>query len=163
MGEKNVASYEVEKSADAKNFTAIEKVAAKNTETASYNTTDNSVTTTTYYRIKAVSTTGAISYSNVAKLSTDNRLPSYSLYPNPLKGTGVVNVNLSNVVAGKYTLSIYNTLGQKVSEQTISHTGGSATHAISINNVLAAGVYSVTISEANSKQVVNQSNLSVQP
>ena len=163
VGEKNVASYEVEKSADAKNFTAIEKVAAKNTETASYNTTDNSVTTTTYYRIKAVSTTGAISYSNVAKLSTDNRLPSYSLYPNPLKGTGVVNVNLSNVVAGKYTLSIYNTLGQKVSEQTISHTGGSATHAISINNVLAAGVYSVTISEANSKQVVNQSNLSVQP
>ena len=74
-----------------------------------------------------------------------------------------MNVELANVVAGKYTVSIYNALGQRVGEQTISHTGGSATHAISIDNSLAAGVYRVTISEANSKQVVNQSNLSVQP
>ena len=162
VGEKNVVAYEVEKSADAKNFTAIEKVTAKNTATASYTSTDNSVTATTYYRIKAVSTTGAISYSNIAKLTTDNRLPSYSLYPNPLKGK-TLNVELANVVAGKYTVSIYNALGQRVSGQTISHTGGSATHAISIDNVLAAGVYSVTISEANSKQVVHQTNLSVQP
>ena len=162
VGEKNVAAYEVEKSTDAKNFTAIEKVTAKNTATASYTSTDNSVTATTYYRIKAVSTTGAISYSNVAKLTTDNRLPSYSLYPNPLKGK-TLNVELANVVAGKYTVSIYNALGQRVSGQTISHTGGSATHAINIDNSLAAGVYSVTISEANSKQVVHQSNLSVQP
>ena len=162
VGEKNVVAYEVEKSADAKNFTAIEKVTAKNTATASYASTDNSVTSTTYYRIKAISTGGSISYSNVAKLTYNVQLTTYNLYPNPLKGK-TLNVELANVVAGKYTVSIYNTLGQKVNEQTISHTGGSATHAISINNVLAAGVYSITISEANSKQVVHQSNLSVQP
>ena len=74
-----------------------------------------------------------------------------------------LNVELGNVVAGKYTVSIYNALGQKVSEQTISHTGGSATHAIRINNALAAGAYSVAISEAGSKQLVHQSTLSVQP
>ena len=161
-GEKNVVRYEVEKSADAKLFTTIGQSTAKNTATASYTTTDNSVTATTYYRIKAVSTTGAISYSNVAKLSTDNRLPSYSLYPNPLKGGNIVTVGLGNVVAGKYTVSIYNALAQKVSEQTISHAGGSATHAISINNALAAGAYSVTISEAGSKQLVHQNSLIVE-
>ena len=162
VGEKNVVAYEVEKSADAKNFTAIEKVTAKNTATASYASTDNSVTSTTYYRIKAISTGGSISYSNVAKLTYNVQLTTYNLYPNPLKGK-TLNVELANVVAGKYTVSIYNALGQRVSGQTISHTGGSATHAISIDNVLAAGVYSVTISEANSKQVVHQTNLSVQP
>ena len=162
VGEKNVAAYEVEKSADAKNFTAIEKVTAKNTATANYNTTDNSVTATTYYRIKAISTAGSISYSNVAKLTYNVQLTTYSLYPNPLKGK-TLNVEMGNVASGKYIISIYNALGQRVITQTISHTGGSATHAINIDNVLAAGVYSVTICEANSKQVVHQTNLSVQP
>ena len=161
VGEKNVASYEVEKSTDAKNFTAIGQVTAKNTATASYAATDNSVVATTYYRIKAISTAGNISYSNVAKVTYDLRLTTYALYPNPLTGK-TLNVSLDNVVAGKYTVSISNALGQRVIAQTISHTGGSATHAISINNALTAGVYNVSISEANSKQVVHQSSLIVE-
>ena len=72
-------------------------------------------------------------------------------------------MTLDNVSAGKYVVSITNVLGQKVSEQTISHEGGSATHAISISNTLAEGMYNVSIMEANSKQVVHQTNLSVQP
>ena len=159
VGEKNVASYEVEKSTDAKTFATIGKVTAKNTATANYSTTDNNVTATSYYRIKAVSTTGSVSYSNIAKLSTINYQLSISLYPNPLKGSKTLNVSMDNVVAGKYVVSITNVLGQKVSEQTISHEGGSATHAISIHNTLAAGAYSVTISEAASKQVVHQNSL----
>ena len=162
VGEKGVARYEVEKSTDAKTFATIGQSTAKNTATASYATTDNSVTATTYYRIKAVSTTGAVSYSNIAKLSIINYQLSISLYPNPLKGK-ILNVALDNVVAGKYTVSIYNALGQKVNEQTISHTGGSATHAISISNTLAAGVYNVAIREAGSNQLVHQSSISVQP
>ena len=162
VGEKSVARYEVEKSTDAKTFATIGQSTAKNTATASYSTTDNSVTATSYYRIKAVSTSGAVSYSNIAKLSIINYQLSISLYPNPLKGK-TLNVALDNVVAGKYTVSIYNALGQKVNEQTISHTGGSATHALVIGNTLAAGVYNVTISEAGSKQLVHQSTLSVQP
>jgi len=161
VGEKNVASYEVEKSTDAKNFAAIGQVTAKNTATASYATTDNSVTATTYYRIKAISTACAFSYSNIAKLSIVNSQLSISLYPNPLTGK-TLNVSLDNVVAGKYTVSISNALGQRVITQTISHTGGSATHAISINSALAAGVYNVSISEANSKQVVHQNSLIVE-
>jgi hypothetical protein len=160
-GEKNVVRYEVEKSADAKLFTQIGQSTAKNTATASYSSTDNSVTATTYYRIKAISTAGNISYSNVAKVTYDLRLTTYALYPNPLKGK-TLNVEMDNVVVGKYTVSIYNALGQKVSEQTISHTGGSASHAISINNALAAGAYSVTISEAGSKLLVHQNSLIVE-
>ena len=162
VGEKSVARYEVEKSTDAKTFITIGQATAKNTASASYATTDNSVTATTYYRIKAISTTGSISYSNIAKLSILNSPLSISLYPNPLKGK-VLNVSMDNVSGGKYTVSISNVLGQKVATQTISHEGGSAIHAISFNNTLAAGIYTVSISEAKSKQVVHQTNISVQP
>ena len=162
VGEKNVSHYVVEKSTDAKSFTTIGQSTAKNTATASYNLTDNSVTATTYYRIKAISTSGAANYSNVAKVQLTVNSNQYAVYPNPLKGN-TLNVSMDNVVSGKYTVSIYNALGQKVSEQAISHTGGSATHALTINNSLAAGAYSVSIREANSKQLVHQSTLSVQP
>ena len=53
-------------------------------------------------------------------------------------------------------------LGQKVYEESINHQGGSATHAISISNTLAAGTYNVTVRDANNQNVY-QSNISVQP
>jgi hypothetical protein len=70
-----------------------------------------------------------------------------------------LNVALANVAAGKYVVSIYNILGEKVNEQTISHGGGSASHAITIDNTLAAGVYSVAIREEGSRQLVYQTSL----
>ena len=161
VGEKNVAYYAVEKSTDAKTFSQLSEATAKNTATASYSATDN-VTATTYYRIEAVSATGNISYSNVVKLTTNNSaLTTIALYPNPLKGK-TLKINMDNVAAGKYTVSIYNALGEKVAVQSINHEGGSASHAISINNALAAGVYSVTIREEASGQLVHEGSLSVQ-
>jgi len=162
VGEKGESHFEVEKSTDGKSFTSIGKQAAKNTETASYSITDNSVAEgNNYYRIKAVSETGSVAYSNIAKLTTNNSQLT-TIYPNPLVGK-TLNVSLSNVAAGKYVVSIYNALGQKVNEQTIAHSGGSATHALTINNTLAGGVYSVVIREAGSNQIVHQTSLSVQP
>ena len=162
VGEKGESYYEVEKSTDGKNFNSIGQQAAKNIASASYSTTDNSVVSgNNYYRIKAVSATDAVNYSNIAKLTTNN-LPLTTIYPNPLVGK-TLNVSLSNVASGKYVVSIYNVLGQKVNEQTISHNGGSVTHALTINSTLAKGIYSVTIREAASNQIVHQTSLSVQP
>ena len=164
VGEKSVSRFEVEKSIDAVSFTKIAQSTAKNTSFASYSATDNSVATTSYYRIKVISEVGSVSYSNVVKLSTiDSKLSTYSLYPNPLKGSKVVNVSLSNVTAGKYTVSITNVLGQKVQVSAISHAGGNASYAITLNNTLAAGTYNVAIRETASGNLVHQLGLSVQP
>ena len=163
VGEKGESYFEVEKSIDGKNFTAIGQQAAKNTSTASYTATDNSVVEgNNYYRIKAVSETGSVNYSNVAKVQLTVNSNQFTVYPNPLVGK-TLNVSLGNVAAGKYVVSIYNVLGEKVNEQTISHSGGSATHAITINNTLAGGVYSLVIREASSNQIVHQASISVQP
>jgi hypothetical protein len=58
-------------------------------------------------------------------------------------------------------VSIYNVLGEKVSEQGINHAGGSASHAITINNTLARGTYSVVIRDASSNQIVHETSLEV--
>ncbi len=163
VGEKGVSRYEVEKSTDAKAFTKVAQATAKNTAAASYSATDNTVISSTYYRIKVISEVGIISYSNVAKLATNNSpLTTSSLYPNPLKGSKVLNVTIGNLAAGKYTVTITNVLGQKVHEEAINHQGGSASHAITITNTLAAGTYSVIVRDANN-QSFYQSNISVQP
>ncbi len=162
VGEKNVSYYQVEKSSDAKTFEAIEKTTAKNNATASYAAADN-ITSTSFYRIKAVSTTGSFTYSNVVKLSIENYQSSIRLYPNPLN-VKTLNVTMENVVAGKYTISLYNVLGEKVvSEQAISHEGGNGTYVITIKNTLAAGIYSVIVRDASNNKMIHQTKISVQP
>ena len=117
--------------------------------------------TTTFYRIKAISTDGTIAYSNIAKVTYNQQLTTYNLFPNPLTGK-TLNVQLGNVVAGKYVVSITNALGQKVAEQTITHAGGNGTHTVNIEGSLAKGAYNVVIRNINSKEQVYQSTLSVQ-
>ena len=160
VGEKGVSRFEVEKSTDAKSFAKIGQSAAKNTAMASYTITDNAATAAiSYYRIKAISEVGTVSYSNVAKLTTNNSTLT-TIYPNPLKGK-TLNISLSNVAAGKYTVAITNVLGQKIQEATISHQGGSASHAITVSSALAAGTYNVSIRETASGQLVHQTSLIV--
>ena len=161
VGENGVSNYEVEKSTDAKNFTKIGEEVAKNIATARYSATDKAATAATnYYRIKAVSTDGTIAYSNVVILTTNNS-PLTTIYPNPLTGQ-TLNIQLGNLVAGKYAVSFYNSLGQKVTKQVINHAGGNGTHTVSFNTTIAAGVYNIVIRDVNSKEQVFQSTLSIQ-
>ncbi|MFP5041867.1 T9SS type A sorting domain-containing protein [Parasediminibacterium sp. JCM 36343] len=159
VGENKVASYTVEKSTDGTTYTSIGTVAAKNTATASYSYIDNAPAATSYYRIKATSADGSINYSNIATLTTYN-VQRTTLYPNPLVGK-TLNVKLEGVSAGKYSVSIYNSLGQKVHNETINHNAGSVAHALSISK-LANGVYNVTIGSSNDKKVVYQASVTVQ-
>ncbi|MFP5039898.1 T9SS type A sorting domain-containing protein [Parasediminibacterium sp. JCM 36343] len=160
-GEDKVAGYTVEKSTDGTAYTAIGTATAKNTATAAYSYVDNSVANgTTYYRIKATSADGSVGYSNVTTV-VKGAVISYSLYPNPVINSKL-NVKLENVNAGKYTVSMYNSLGQKVHEEMVSHSGGTAAHSLSITEKLANGVYNVTISSVSSKQVVYNTSVTVQ-
>jgi len=162
QGEEKVATYTVEKSTDAKNFNKVgEVVVAKNSNTASYNATDKNIANgNTYYRIKATNLDGSVQYSNIAKLSTYNlELSTYNLYPNPLKGK-TFTIQMNNVAAGKYTVIIYDALGQKVVNQVIVHEGGIANHTINTGTQLSAGVYTVSILGSEGK--VSETKLSVQ-
>jgi len=161
QGEEQVATYTVEKSIDAKNFNKVgEVVVAKNSNTASYSAIDKNIAAgNTYYRIKATNIDGSVQYSNIAQLKQATVEATYSLYPNPLKGKALT-VQMNNVTAGKYTVVIYNALGQKVVNQVIVHEGGIANHAMNIGTQLSSGVYTVSILGSEGK--VSETKLSVE-
>ena len=161
MGEKGMSYYEVEKSIDAVNFQSIGKQAAKIIAIASYTECDNNLTEgNNYYRIKGISENGTSIYSNTVKLTTNTLPLTTTIYPNPMTGI-TLNVQLGNIVAGKYVVSIYNSLGQNVNEQTISHEGGNGIHSIYIKQTIVSGLYNVKIRNLDSKQVICQSIISV--
>ncbi|MFP5042341.1 T9SS type A sorting domain-containing protein [Parasediminibacterium sp. JCM 36343] len=162
VGEDKVTSYTVEKSTDGTAYAGIGTAAAKNTASATYSYSDKTPDATNYYRVKATSVEGSINYSNVVKLTTyDLRLMTCSLYPNPLVGK-VLNLKLENIAAGKYTVIMYNSLGQMVHKGIAAHTGSSSVNKLRINRQLAKGIYKVTIRSASNKQVVYESSITVQ-
>ncbi len=155
-----IASYTVERSIDGINFNSIATNIA--TDVKMYSIEDNHILSsliTIYYRIKAINIDGTTVYSNVAKLTTKH-LPLITIYPNPLIGK-TLNIQINDVKTGEYLLSIYNILGQKVTEQIIKHTGGHGTYSFVINPSLNAGNYDVFIRNLNNKQQLFQSIISV--
>jgi hypothetical protein len=155
-GEQGVSVYEVEKSTDGESYRSIGTIAAKNVSLGSYSYTDASVVGTVYYRIKAVSNDGSVSYSTVVKVVSGTLSSSYTLYPNPLTGK-TLHLLMGNAAVGNYRLDIYNQLGQKVFTQMISHSGGTTTHELKLDKELSNGVYRVVLSDGKGKTVKEES------
>ena len=143
--EQNMSSYEVEESANGTNFAKGTSIKANNTTTANYNWLDVNINNgNNYYRIKAIEKNGVVKYSQVVNVRTGTKGAEFAVYPNPVKG-GVVNVQLTNIEKGQYSIKIVNSIGQEVAAKTIVHNGGSATQSINIGNV-ASGTYNMVIS-----------------
>ena len=154
--------YEVEKSIDGVNFRLFDKVTAKNFASASYLIKDNQlVTGNYYYRVKATSNSGTVTYSNVAKVSVyEPSGATFSLFPNPVVGN-TVSIRFANVDAGKYWVTIYSSMGKKVNEQMVSHSGGSVSYLLNLNTSLASGIYNIVIVSDKREQRVSKSILMV--
>jgi spore germination protein YaaH len=75
-------AYEVERSADGKNFVNIGKVIPQNAMSASYHFTDASAGVENYYRIKQVDMDGSFAYSATVALYKA-AITKMVLYPNP--------------------------------------------------------------------------------
>ena len=153
-GSEEVKVFEIERSVDGINFIKIGEQASNHLAASSYSFVDTKSSAVNYYRIRSVDALGASSYSSVIKLITSNaHLTTYSIYPNPLRGK-VINVQLSNVETGKYIVDMYNAKGQRVDEQTITHTGGNGAYSLKPSNLLANGNYQVVVRDATSGQLV---------
>ncbi len=85
-----------------------------------------------------------------------------NIYPNPLVGKTLA-VSIGNEVAvGKYVVSLYNSLGQKVQESIIRHSGANAAQTITTSSKLAAGIYNISVQSAATQQVVATTTLAVE-
>ena len=146
--EKDMARYEVEKSADGINFTKIGEVAARNTTgTLSYSYTDlTPFGGMNYYRLRMVDRDGSGKNSQILRISLHDNNRSVQIFPNPVIGS-TFTLQFANVPQDNYTLEVYNSVGSRVFTQVIKHSGRSSSQTIR-TGVLPAGVYQIAIKGA---------------
>jgi hypothetical protein len=149
--ERGVARYEVERSADGRNFSLNGTVVATAATVGEklYSYADNRLLAgTAFYRVKSIDVDGSSKYSAIVKVSADGKA-GYSVLGNPTNGNNIA-VQFSEVPQGKYTLRLSNTSGQLLLSKVVNHAGGAATYSISAGK-LANAVYSLQILEPSGK------------
>lgn len=142
--EDNLAGYEVERSADGKQFSSIGRVVA--VKQASYEFYDRQpISGANYYRLKETDNNGKFSYSNIVKISTAAGKSEISVSPNPLAGR-VFSLAMNNLSAGEYTLTVLNSNGQKVAMKSLGAVPQHFTTSIELPAGIAKGIYTVVVS-----------------
>lgn len=144
--EDNAWKYEVEKSADARLFRKIGEVMARGEEgTISYGFTDeNPFPGNNYYRLKALDLDHTFTFTRIVKVANEEVGSATKLYPNPVTARSF-NLELLNLVKGRYDMTIVNTAGQVIFTKKVDHPGGTASQVIILPNHLSSGIYNVEI------------------
>jgi len=144
--ELNAQSFDVERSMDGRNYSAVGNVLALNaTGDHQYNFTDNIVPAAgiaVYYRLKQKDIDGKFTYSAVIPVKLTDK-PAISTYPNP--ATGIVNIIGWNNIKQMW---LYDMSGRKLNEW------AGARPSINIKN-LSNGTY-ILQAAVKSGEVVTQ-------
>jgi autotransporter-associated beta strand protein len=156
--ELNLQQYTIERSSNGSSFETVGMQSALNNSGGGSNyifNDANPLATDNYYRIKSVSKDGSIQYSPVVKVAALNLATSISVYPNPVVERHMA-ITFTNQAAGKYSLLLTNKAGQAVYRGIVTVSGNSFAKPIYLLPGIAAGIYQLTITDANGKTTVQQ-------
>jgi uncharacterized repeat protein (TIGR01451 family) len=152
--EKNNSHFEVQKSADGKEFETIGLVQGNGNSSSlikySYNDY-SSHGNISYYRLQQFDFDGESEYSPIVKIEFENRLFNVNLYPNPAKDE--VTINFEQKV-GNATIHIVNVNGQTVKREDVE--GGNSTQ-LDISD-LSNGYYQIIIWAETEKGLVSSTS-----
>lgn len=141
--EVNIEKYEVERSADGRNFTGI--ITAAPTNSNVYTKNDLSpLAADNFYRIKALTVGGYTQYSAIVKVAPLQELAAITVFPNPVIDQRT-QVSFVNQKAGTYELKLYNQSGQLMQKEQVKVVGSNFVKTFVLNNNFAGGVYQLTI------------------
>ncbi len=149
--ETNNKGFELQRSIDGTNFSALSFVATKsdngNSNTQlNYDFTDNNpFATTNYYRLKQTDKDGKFIYSNVVLLKggrNNGALTISSLYPNPAVNN--LKLAIASPTNSKVTMVITDLAGKIVLQQPATLTIGDNTMNLNIKQ-LSKGAYSIKV------------------
>jgi Secretion system C-terminal sorting domain len=119
--EKDNSGFEIQRSADAKNWSNIGFVKGKGQSSVAFDYTfedKGPLSILTYYRLKQVDFDGKATYSKVINVLAKKNNNQFSVFPNPAKGkTTTLELN-EDLVDG--TLTVTNAIGSIVKKQTIN-------------------------------------------
>jgi hypothetical protein len=151
--EVNTSGFEIQRSANGRDFSTISFVSAKGSLiNNSYSLLDEkSISGTNYYRLKMVDKDGSVSYSQVVSIKTKSI--GIGVYPNPVKGE--LTVQHEGGIKGA-TISVLNFEGKEVMRASIQV---GATQTSLDATKLAPGTYMVIYNnngERLTKQFIKQ-------
>ena len=147
--EMNMKQYEVEKSINGTQFTAVAVRAASinGGRSAIYVITDEkAVEGYNYYRIKSVDINGRTAFTNVVKVLVGSIKQDITIYPNPITD-GMIHLQLINQPGGKYGIRLVNKAGQVILSKQIIHSEGNSTEIIKWDYNLAHGMYGLEVTK----------------
>ena len=155
--ESNLATYQVETSADGLTFTTLRSVIPNNKATESvYNVEDYvSANTTRYYRIKAVSTDGKEEVTNIVRLAASATANDISVYPTVVSN-GILHIEANRKAFEKLAISLVRMNGSRINLQSIQIPSGQFSQVLNIPSNVPAGSYLLQFTGTDGKQVSRQ-------
>ncbi len=144
--------YEIERADISGNFTKIGSVEPKAIAVQTFMDA-GVIESDVYYRVKQVCVSGAIFYSNVARIRKATAEPSISVYPNPVVDRKA-SISYNNVTAGNYSLKIVSIDGRTVVTSALLLSASSGTIQFNINPAIAPGRYSLVLSNETASYTI---------
>jgi hypothetical protein len=152
--EKNNAGFAVERSGNAKDFTAISYINGNGTtaEIHNYSFTDNNVSAGKYfYRLKQIDYDGTANYSKTVEVNVVSVPAVFALrqnFPNPFNPT--TNIKFTVAQNGIASLKVFNTLGQEVMSLFNGSAEAGKIYDVTFNaSKLTSGVYFYQLKQGN--------------
>ncbi|HLZ87660.1 MAG TPA: kelch repeat-containing protein [Puia sp.] len=119
IGEENTARFEVERSTDGTDFSALGSVSAIGFGNNSYSFTDAQLPESkVYYRLRIEDSNGAFSYSRVIVLPGGTQNSKFTVYPNPAKNS--ITLNIADFSLLNTTVKLFDAGGRLVGAFRIS-------------------------------------------
>lgn len=144
--EKNTLRYEIERLNENNNYIKIGQINPALTGTISdyYFNDIAAFASNIFYRIKAISITGTVNYSDVVNVQGKNIKDGISIWPNPVSGNKI-NVAMQNIKEGNYNYSIINYAGKTIATGFILHTNNQPVASINFNGITAGNfIFQIT-------------------
>ena len=147
LQESNTSHFDIERSNDGVNYTAIGKVYAKgfSDRSTEYSFNDVKVNAgTNYYRLRAVDKDADFKNSNIVALDVKIKGTNVTgIYPNPF--VDKVNIAISSEASGQAVIRLFDNTGKVIASQQNAISKGA--NNVTINNLagLARGIYMVKV------------------
>ena len=156
--ESGVDHYEIQRSGDGMNFTAIDNVQSKmsintNDYELQYSYTDkNPITGTSYYRVKVIGKNGYMNQTPVAQIN-NNLITGTKIYPTLVQNNTVFVE--SDKTLHRARLEFFDLSGRKISETNWDSLSGRQSTEIAKSGYLPTGTYVARLT-ADGQNVKNQ-------
>lgn len=147
VSEYNIDHYEIERSINGIKFnnigskTALNKGSLNTDYVFSDQHPQNGIN---YYRLKISDNNGAISFTNIVRVTVDGDNSSIIVYPNPATAKAFT-VQMNNKPTGLFTLQLFDIKGAMVFHQNIKNEYGSISELIHLPQGFSRGLYSLRI------------------